>query len=216
MEYIIEYTIFLILVVTPVILYAVHLRKTLLEKKTEVEQLKTELHTTLEQSAKDTNEHQRKEAHLRKTLLEKKTEVEQLKTAINTILKQSAKDTVERAELEQFYLLNACQYFRMPPPELPSKDKYWEKLSRWFRKERNWTCEECQVDLNQDPKLLHTHHMRGRGYNSPEHLKALCIACHSEVQGHNFKHDREYKRFIDTYGEQRRINMEKEKRHFGK
>ena len=151
------------------------------------------------------DEHQRKEAQFRKTLLEKTTLIEQLETTINTISKRSAKDTVDIAVLEEFYVLNACQVFSTSPPALPRKG-YWEKLSRWYRKERNWTCEECEVDLSQDTRLLHTHHILGRGFNSPQHLKALCIACHSEVQGHNFKHDREYKRFIDKYGEQRRLH----------
>lgn len=151
------------------------------------------------------DEHRRKEEQIRNTLLEKMTEVEQLETALNTILEQSAKDKVDMAELKFFYVQNACQVFRTSPPELP-RQEYWEKLSRWYRKERNWTCEECEVDLSQDTRLLHTHHILGRGFNSPQHLKALCIACHSEVPGHNFKHDRDYQRFIDKYGEQRRLH----------
>ena len=153
------------------------------------------------------DEHQRKEAQIRNTLLEKMTEVEQLETVLNTILELYREDIAGKAVLEEFYVLNACQVFITSPPELP-REGYWEQLSRWYRKERNWMCEECQVDLSQDTRLLHTHHELGRGFNSPQHLKALCIACHSEVPGHNFKQDREYKRFIDKYGEQRHLNME--------
>ena len=151
------------------------------------------------------DEHQRKEAQLRNTLLEKMTAVEQLETALNSTLERSSKNTVERVVLEEFYVLNACQVFITSPPELPRKG-YWEQLSRWYRGERNWTCEECEINLKQDTKFLHTHHILGRGFNSPQHLKALCIACHSEVVGHNFKHDIEYKRFIDKYGKQRRLH----------
>lgn len=49
-------------------------------------------------------------------------------------------------------------------------------------------------------EFLDTHHVRGRGYNSPEDLRALCVRCHSDQKqpvDHSFMKDsRRYRRFI--------------------
>ena len=93
-------------------------------------------------------------------------------------------------------------YSRLPP-ELYHTNPYWTALSDWYRDERNWRCEHCEIDLEQQKRFLHTHHTRGRAYNSPEHLKALCIRCHADEKSpidHSFmKNSREYKEFVDFY-----------------
>ena len=84
-----------------------------------------------------------------------------------------------------------------------TRDPYWTALSDWYRDQRDWICEHCKIDLKKQKRFLHTHHTRGRAYNSPEHLKALCVRCHADERypvDHSFMKDsREYKEFVDFY-----------------
>jgi hypothetical protein len=67
-------------------------------------------------------------------------------------------------------------------------DKYvegWADLSKKVKKERVWTCENCQVNLSSNPRLLHTHHKSGvKTDNSDKNLKVLCAICHSKEEFH--------------------------------
>ena len=72
-------------------------------------------------------------------------------------------------------------------------------LSFWIREEKQWTCEneKCRINLEDRRSDLHVHHIFGRGFNSPQHLKVLCIACHAKEPGHEFmKAYPEYKAFL--------------------
>ena len=93
------------------------------------------------------------------------------------------------------------------PPTLSQNNEYWTELSIWYRKQRGWTCEECNLNLKKDKKFLDTHHIFGRGYNSPDHLKALCVGCHAKQKtpsDHSFmKSDGRYRKFMRTYRKRR-------------
>jgi len=110
-------------------------------------------------------------------------------------------------------------YFTKPPPAIPDfvpqpfdyKADWWTEYSRWYRDQQVWTCEECQISLNDDRQYLHTHHIWGTQHNKPQDLKALCIACHSEQPGVNhraLKHGSKYQEFMEKYGEQWRLLRE--------
>lgn len=87
--------------------------------------------------------------------------------------------------------------FKNPPPDLPADNLYWRALSFWIRAEKQWTCEKCRINLEDRRKDLHVHHIFGRGFNSPQHLKVLCIACHAEELGQAFmKASPEYEAFL--------------------
>ena len=87
--------------------------------------------------------------------------------------------------------------FRNVPPDLSADNPYWRDLSRWIREEKQWTCEKCRINLEERQSDLHAHHVFGRGFNSPQHLKVLCIACHAEEPYHEFmKEHPEYKAFL--------------------
>ena len=87
--------------------------------------------------------------------------------------------------------------YRNSPPELFQDSPYWRKLSEWLREEKQWTCEKCRINLEDRRSDLHVHHIFGKGFNSPQHLKVLCIACHVEEPGHEFmKAYPEYKAFL--------------------
>ncbi len=89
------------------------------------------------------------------------------------------------------------------PPTISHDNEYWTELSTWYRKQKGWTCEQCFLNLKKDKKFLDTHHILGRGYNSPEHLQALCVGCHAEQKtpcDHSFmKNDKRYRKFVKTY-----------------
>lgn len=88
--------------------------------------------------------------------------------------------------------------YRRSPPDLFPDNPYWTALSSWLREEKNWTCEKCGINLENRKYDLHVHHVLGRGFNSPQHLKVLCIACHAEEPDHAFmKAYPEYKAFLE-------------------
>ena len=87
------------------------------------------------------------------------------------------------------------------PPEISHTDPYWTALSDWYRGQKHWTCEHCGINLEQRKQFLHTHHVRGRAYNSPEYLKVLCVRCHADERfpiDHSFMKDsQEYREFMN-------------------
>lgn len=57
-----------------------------------------------------------------------------------------------------------------------------EIISKKFREENNFTCQECSLQLNPpfDSYFLETHHIDGNKRNNSENnLKCLCILCHA-------------------------------------
>ena len=107
-------------------------------------------------------------------------------------------------------------YFSKRPPGIPEsvpqpfdyQAGWWKKYSTWYREQRNWTCEVCQISLNDNRYYLHTHHIWGTQYNNPKDLMALCIACHSEQPGGHhgqLKASQAYHDFMTKYGKQWRF-----------
>lgn len=61
----------------------------------------------------------------------------------------------------------------------------WWKTSTSYRQSRGWRCEECGVNLKENPGLLHAHHIDGnRDNNRYDNLRALCVLCHSKQPMH--------------------------------
>lgn len=64
----------------------------------------------------------------------------------------------------------------------------WDIVSRIYRESVNWKCENCRIDLkaNEAQKFLHTHHINGdKTNNHPTNLRALCVDCHNQEEGHS-------------------------------
>ena len=104
-------------------------------------------------------------------------------------------------------------YFSTPSPPIPKlipqpfdyQAEWWKALSRWYRHQKGWRCEECQISLSNDPHYLHTHHIWGTQHSEPKDLRALCLGCHAEQPGQNHRGLRgteDYKYFIKKYGRQ--------------
>ncbi|MYC77468.1 YHYH domain-containing protein [Candidatus Poribacteria bacterium] len=89
--------------------------------------------------------------------------------------------------------------------------RWWRERSEWYRNEKGWTCEECQICLESDPQYLHTHHIHGTQHNDPKYLKALCIGCHSEQPGNHgrLKQEPDYHKFMRKYGQEWRLSTSK-------
>ncbi len=62
----------------------------------------------------------------------------------------------------------------------------WTSISSKIRNELNYTCEQCGVELKNDSKLLHVHHINGnKTNNTRENLRALCVDCHKKQPHHD-------------------------------
>ncbi len=104
--------------------------------------------------------------------------------------------------------------FDSDPEKFPLEDWFepffyssedWKVRSQSCRENANWTCSECNINLESNPYLLHAHHEWGTRYNDPEDLKALCIGCHAEQPGGGhqmLKFYPDYQEFMTKYGEQ--------------
>lgn len=61
----------------------------------------------------------------------------------------------------------------------------WVSISTSYRASKNYTCEQCGVNLISRKGLLHTHHKNGVKHdNNYNNLEALCIVCHGDQPFH--------------------------------
>ena len=58
-------------------------------------------------------------------------------------------------------------------------------ISRAFRRSRNFTCEQCGVQLSAHQGLVDTHHISGdKSNNRYDNLRCLCKLCHAKQHPH--------------------------------
>ena len=196
-----EYTIIISLVVVILILLYVGIResKEHLETKKELRQAldqKTEEIARIQElGVRQNREHLEREKELRQALDQKTEEI----IRIQELRLQLQHKLISR--IENVEMLPADE-FPIPPDILQDED-YWAALSNWYRQMKGWTCEVCKLKLEHRRYYLDTHHIHGRGYNSPQHLKALCVRCHAEQIepiDHSFMKDtRKYQDFMRIF-----------------
>ena len=64
-----------------------------------------------------------------------------------------------------------------------SKD--WDTISRNVRERFNYNCQQCGLDLKNNKRLLHVHHINGiKSDNSNSNLTPLCCDCHRKQPDH--------------------------------
>lgn len=64
-----------------------------------------------------------------------------------------------------------------------SKD--WDNVSKKVREKFNYQCQQCGLDLSQNKRLLHVHHINGvKSDNSSRNLTPLCCDCHRKQPDH--------------------------------
>lgn len=94
-------------------------------------------------------------------------------------------------DLKEFFSTYSSCFKHMP--KYTDKDSVvytsdWKQVSERTRSSKNYTCEECRVNLSQHKRLCHTHHINGvKQDNSLGNLQVLCADCHrKEHHGHMF------------------------------
>ncbi len=84
----------------------------------------------------------------------------------------------------------------------------WQQISKEFRKEKEYTCENCKIaiDIPADRRFIHVHHKSGNKLNNRRNnLECLCVLCHAHKDAtheHNFERRRmqaDIKAFIEKY-----------------
>ena len=101
-------------------------------------------------------------------------------------------------EIQRLALINFADYRTEQKNEY---SKNFSEISNKYRESKNWTCEECGIDLSKinNRKYLHTHHINHKkSDNSLFNLKALCIECHSKKPHHDIlKKNPDFFKFIN-------------------
>ena len=90
----------------------------------------------------------------------------------------------------------------------------WRGYSRFYRGQKNWRCERCELSLHADQHLLHTHHIYGKTQNASKSLKALCIGCHAQEPGAGhkaLKNTSEHDDFMKKYENKWKERLKKRK-----
>ncbi len=68
--------------------------------------------------------------------------------------------------------------------------KNWSAISYDYRQSKDWTCEQCGVNLIDYKKLLHTHHINAQKNECHyANLRALCVECHANQPMHSHMHN---------------------------
>lgn len=141
-------------------------------------------------------EHREIEKELRQTLDQKTEEIARIQE-LRLHLQHKLISQIQHAETLP------PNEFPISPPDILHDDDYWSALSNWYRQMKGWTCEVCDLHLEHRRIYLDTHHILGRGYNSPQHLKVLCVGCHAEQTepiDHSFmKQTRRYQDFMSKF-----------------
>ncbi len=84
----------------------------------------------------------------------------------------------------------------------------WQQISREFRKEKEYTCESCNLKIEKpcDRRFIHVHHKSGNKLNNRRNnLECVCVLCHAHkdtTHEHNFVRRRmqaEIKAFTTKY-----------------
>lgn len=68
--------------------------------------------------------------------------------------------------------------------------KDWEFISKKFREEKNYTCENCGLQITDAyyRQYIHVHHINGNKLNNNySNLRCLCLYCHAHVDSHHLR-----------------------------
>ena len=104
------------------------------------------------------------------------------------------RDRVFRAfAWDEFFREYRPQFARMPTRTAGGFDGdyalSWDVVSARYRKSVGFTCEDCGVDLKEERRLLHVHHVNGvKTDNRGDNLRALCAGCHKNQPLHQHMH----------------------------
>ncbi len=108
-------------------------------------------------------------------------------SALSTVSKYKARDSFDITEFFETY--SSCfKYFPARSGTNPGSSNYttdWKEVSERVRRQANWCCDDCGVNLSDRKDLLHVHHKDGnKSNNSSNNLRPLCAACHRDQPLH--------------------------------
>ncbi|MDF4386341.1 HNH endonuclease [Vibrio parahaemolyticus] len=97
---------------------------------------------------------------------------------------------VRTFDMGEFFATYSSFFPHMPSRQAETAEtgysEDWTKVSSHYRVDKNFACEQCNVNLRSHRHLLHVHHISGvKSDNRPKNLKALCIDCHSKQPMHS-------------------------------
>jgi hypothetical protein len=101
----------------------------------------------------------------------------------------SASRLAQIFRIDEFFLTYST-LFRSLPKNIADDAKKgytddWALISKQARQQANYTCSSCHVNLTEEKRLVHTHHINGnKSDNSPENLLVLCADCHRKEPHH--------------------------------
>ena len=104
-------------------------------------------------------------------------------------------------EWNQFFENYKSRFATMPTREAGELDggysDAWAGVSKDYREDQDFKCEECRADLRKYPRLLHVHHRNGnKRDNAWSNLEALCALCHNDRHNHSMAVSSENARLI--------------------
>ena len=113
-------------------------------------------------------------------------------------LDKSQKAAIRKFNIQEFF--KACNYKSQIPDETLSRiwacrvdpenpyPSNWTEISRLYRIEAHYRCDECGADLSKHKRLLVLHHIDGLHSNvKGDNFRVLCTMCHSK----QWRHDRQ-------------------------
>ena len=90
----------------------------------------------------------------------------------------------------------------------------WDIVSERFRKAKNYTCENCNIQITDhfDWHYIEVHHKNhNKSFNNSENLIALCSLCHcyqDDLHLENLNRRRKIQRKLDSFVEKYRAQLE--------
>ncbi|MBW8190303.1 HNH endonuclease [Neiella marina] len=96
---------------------------------------------------------------------------------------------VQQFDMAEFFATYSSFFAHMPSRDAKDAEvgytEDWAKISAHLRVEKDFTCEQCNVNLRSERFLCHVHHVNGvKSDNRHSNLEVLCADCHSKQPSH--------------------------------
>lgn len=102
---------------------------------------------------------------------------------------RSTAEIFNRFDLKDFFDTYSS-YFKFLPSGIADKintgyTNDWDEISKKTKVQFNYVCQQCGLELTNNKRLLHTHHINGVKHdNRLDNLTPLCADCHRKQPNH--------------------------------